>query len=87
MEKELRSYTFSRIKWGLLGGVIFSTVTFFLVEGDYEKEHYRLMNLQCRVQENIKTDSPSSCHETTIGESKTTIGHTDYIEHDFGFII
>ena len=86
MEGEIKRYTVSRIKWGLLGGVLFSLVTFHAVEGFYEEEHYRLMNLQCRVQASMESSSPAPCNETVIGESVTNLGDTKRVDKDRGFI-
>ena len=86
MNRELRSYLVSRVKWGLLGGFLFSLVTFHAVEGFYEEEHYRLMNLQCRVQASMESLSPSTCSEMVLGESVTNLGNTKHIDKDLGFI-
>jgi len=86
MNRELRSYFFSRIKWGLLGGLLFSLVTFHAVEGFYEEEHYRLMNLQCRVQASMESSSPAPCNEAVIGEAVTTLGDIKHVDRDLGFI-
>jgi len=90
MDGELRRYTISRIKWGLLGGAIFSTVTFCAVMNIYEEEHYRLMSMQCSHQaelEGINVDVP--CHEDVIGETIQDVPSSDGFHHsvkEYGFI-
>jgi len=86
MDYELRSYTLSRIKWGLLGGVIFSTVVFSATERHYEQEHYRLMNLQCQVQASKDSILSSLCRETIIGEIVATPEGVPAPIPDTGFI-
>jgi len=86
MDKETRRYFVSRIKWGLLGGVLFSLVTFHAVMEIYDEEHYRLMNLQCRVQSSMESLTPAPCNETVIGEAVTTLGDIKHVDRDMGFI-